>query len=154
MTTARTRVSLFHWRSTSAISARIGVSQALSFHGLLSVTVAMPSLISVRTGRSFEFGMMRNVSTFGAAVSQPRLCARGRPVNADACRSFLVLHKSLRSQAAMEPVHQGYHVEHRQAREAADVSRIGREVRAFENERADAGVGPNCSLSGLQHLAL
>src|SRR5262245_65119432 len=108
MTTARTRASLFHCRSTSAISARIGVSHALSFHGLLSVTVAMPSVTSVRTGRSLVFDMRRYVS-----------CS--------------ILHEPFRRQAAMEPVHQGYHVEHGQAGEPGDVLRVRREVRALEH---------------------
>src|SRR5437870_7345382 len=80
MTTARTRASLFQPRSTSAISARMGVSQALSFHGLLSVTVAMPPVTSVWTGRSFVFDMSLNVSAF-VAVLEGRLRAA-----CDACQ--------------------------------------------------------------------
>ena len=53
----------------------------------------------------------------------------------------------------MEPVHQGYYVEHGQAGHTADVARIGREVGALENQRTDAGVGANGSLGGLEHLA-
>src|SRR3954470_9563441 len=48
MMTARTAGSPFQSLSTAVISARIGVSQALSFHGLLSVIVPMPPLMSVR----------------------------------------------------------------------------------------------------------
>src|SRR5438105_12510402 len=45
--TAFTAGSRFQPLSTALISARIGVSQALSFHGLLSVTVPMPPVTSV-----------------------------------------------------------------------------------------------------------
>src|ERR1051325_6396657 len=48
MMTARTAGSRFQSLSCAVISARIGVSQALSFHGLLSVIVPMPPLMSVR----------------------------------------------------------------------------------------------------------
>src|SRR5947209_19920305 len=49
MMTALTVGSRFHSLSTPLISAGIGVSQALSFRGLLSVRVAMPSVTSVMT---------------------------------------------------------------------------------------------------------
>src|SRR6185295_3681070 len=47
MMTALTSGSPLQPLSTAVISARIGVSQALSFHGLLSVTVPMPPVTSV-----------------------------------------------------------------------------------------------------------
>src|SRR3954471_8370638 len=47
MITALTAGSRFQPFSTAAISARIGVSQALSFHGLFSVTVPMAAVTSV-----------------------------------------------------------------------------------------------------------
>src|SRR4029078_2049402 len=49
MITAFTAGSLFQSLSCAVISARIGVSQALSFQGLLSVIVPMPAVMSVRT---------------------------------------------------------------------------------------------------------
>src|SRR5262249_24098250 len=74
MTTARTRGSAFQLFNTSATSARIGVSHALSFHGLLSVTVAMPPVTSVRTARSllFDMGQLSRVSAaLGGEVARP-----------------------------------------------------------------------------------
>src|SRR5437764_11188558 len=106
MTTARTRASLFHPRSTSAISARMGVSQALSFHGLLSVTVAMPPVTSVRTARSFVFDMWLNVSALGAAVLGQRLRAACEACQRQRVKCASILNEPFGGQAAMEPVHQ------------------------------------------------
>ena len=53
----------------------MGVSQALSFSGLLSVTVATPSVTSVRTARSFVFGMRLGLRHRGIAARRPRLRA-------------------------------------------------------------------------------
>ncbi len=48
-----------------------------------------------------------------------------------------VLQKSFRAQGPMEPVHQCDHVEHRHAELTLEVVRIGRDVGAFANDRAD-----------------
>src|SRR5262245_9091786 len=95
MTTALTRLSLFQLRSTWAISARIGVSQALSFHGLLSVTVAMPPVTSVRTARSLLFdmegalawdgGLNAKVRGAGAHCQRCQAWDRPRPPGKGAC---------------------------------------------------------------------
>src|SRR4051794_41850495 len=81
MMTARTAGSRFHSLSTAVISARIGVSQALSFHGLFSLIVPMPSLLSVRMTAGLmrgSFGLKPHIERRGPALSNA-------PFNGAAC---------------------------------------------------------------------
>src|SRR4051812_19216737 len=85
MMTARTAGSRFHSLSTAVISARIGVSQALSFHGLFSVIVPMPSVLSVRMTAVLmrcSLGLKPHIERRGPALSNG-------PLNGAACSASM-----------------------------------------------------------------
>src|SRR6185295_18117529 len=84
MMTARTAGSRFQSLSCAVISARIGVSQALSFHGLLSVIVPIPPVMSVKTaslmGRSFGAGAYRRARSEAVKCTIERCVMFGKHV--------------------------------------------------------------------------